>query len=237
MTAWVRQRRKFPLAVESSIYLRESESVIEGEIQHLVIEKGFGFIKSADSGDDVFFHQSAVNAPLDTLAPGQPVRFELDPKSEKPRAGRVQIIAGASPNNSCTTSDRNSVKRFTSKSRDPRSSTSQHRSPRPRFGRAPTDWKQGFVTKLHRKTYSGFISSIEHGPEYLFAAESVSGEKQYSRLSIGDYVQFIVGKPDPETPKQPIASEVQVIEKDVKHDGNKQLARHPKARKRKPSWR
>ena len=200
-------------------------------------EKGFGFIKSTDSGEDAFFHHSAVNAPFDSLAPGQPVRFELDPKSEKPRAKTVQVMGHSTSNISRPASDRDTVKRFGSKSRDSRSSGSDRRPPRRSIGRPSTDWKQGFVTKLHRKTYSGFISSIDHGPEYLFAAESVSGEKQYSRLSIGDYVQFVVGKPDPETPKQPIASEVQVIEREVKHDDNKQLARHPKARKKKPSWR
>lgn len=198
------------------------ERVQDGKIQLLVAEKGFGFIKPAASGPDVFFHYSIVDAPFETLAHGQQVKYDLDVTTDKPRARCVQT-GGASGNN--------------------RSSRSHaHRSPNApsRDTRRVTDsdtFERGFVTKLHRQKSRGFISSIEHGPEYLFAAESVTGAKPFSRLEVGDYVQFLVGEPDPADPKQLVAEAVKVIEREVKITSEKQLRRHPKARRKKPTWR
>ncbi len=90
---------------------------------------------------------------------------------------------------------------------------------------------------MHRATFRGFIASTEIEPEYLFVAESVIGDKRFSRLEIGDYVQFLVAEPDPADPKQPMAKAIRVVKREVKDSNEKQLGRHPKARGKKPTWR
>jgi CspA family cold shock protein len=64
-----------------------------GKIKKLVQEKGFGFI-SAQEGEDVFFHHSAVSdRQFENLSVGQPVEFQVDaapgPKGKGPRATKV----------------------------------------------------------------------------------------------------------------------------------------------------
>jgi CspA family cold shock protein len=64
-----------------------------GKIKKLVQEKGFGFI-SADQGEDVFFHHSAVSDHgFENLSVGQPVEYQVDsspnPKGKGPRATSV----------------------------------------------------------------------------------------------------------------------------------------------------
>ena len=64
-----------------------------GKIKKLVQEKGFGFI-SAQDGDDVFFHHSAVeDRQFENLTIGQAVEFQIDntpnPKGKGPRASNV----------------------------------------------------------------------------------------------------------------------------------------------------
>ena len=196
--------------------------MLDGEIQSLVAEKGFGFIKPAAGGADVFFHYSSVDAPFETLAAGQPVKYELDSTADKPRARNVQTGEASANKRSSRPNSRPS----------PNARSRDHR-------RAPEReaFEHGFVTKLHRKKFRGFISSIKHGPEYLFVAESVTGEKRFSRLEIGDYVQFLIGESDPAEPKQPVAKAVKVVEREVEIPSEKHLDRHPKARRKKPTWR
>ncbi len=64
--------------------------MLDGEIQSLVAEKGFGFIKTVSDGTDVFFHRSIVDVPFETLVQGQQVKYELDPTADRPRARCVQ---------------------------------------------------------------------------------------------------------------------------------------------------
>ena len=64
-----------------------------GKIKKLVQEKGFGFI-SAQEGEDVFFHHSAVaDRQFENLSVGQSVEFQVDsspnPKGKGPRASSV----------------------------------------------------------------------------------------------------------------------------------------------------
>ncbi|MGQ0635196.1 MAG: cold-shock protein [Planctomycetaceae bacterium] len=64
-----------------------------GKIKKLVQEKGFGFI-SADQGEDVFFHHSAVtNHGFESLTVGQAVEYQVDSvpnaKGKGPRATSV----------------------------------------------------------------------------------------------------------------------------------------------------
>jgi cold shock CspA family protein len=196
--------------------------VLDGEIQSLVAEKGFGFIKTVSDGTDVFFHRSIVDVPFETLVQGQQVKYELDPTADRPRARCVQAGKTSAIKHS------------------PQPNARPSRNSRPRSTRGIADreaFEHGFVTKLYRKRFHGFISSTKHGPEYLFAAASVSGEKCFSRLEIGDFVQFLAGDPDPADPKQPVAIAVRVVEREVKLPGEQKLKRHPKARGKKPTWR
>ena len=67
-----------------------------GKIKKLVQEKGFGFI-SANEGEDVFFHHSAVtDRQFENLAIGQQVEFTVDsspnPKGKGPRASTVNPL-------------------------------------------------------------------------------------------------------------------------------------------------
>ncbi len=198
------------------------QHVQDGKIHSLVAQKGFGFIKPADGGADVFFHCSVVDAPFEMLVQGQEVKYESDVTGDKPRALRVET-RGASA---------------AQRSYQPRTRPGASAGARD-IGRAADrqSYEYGFVTKLQRNNFRGFISSVRHGPEYLFAAESVTGERRFSRLEIGDYVQFLVAEPDLADPKQPVAKAVKVIKREGKIHDEKQLGRHPKARKKKPTWR
>ena len=236
------------------------ELMLNGVIQSLVADKGFGFIKPAAGGADVFFHFSAVDAPFASLTQGQKVEYELDTKSEKPRAQSVVTGEGGQPvgptrpqtGQADSRGPRSSGPgRGGSRQGGPRSGGPRSGGPRsggkPRFGGSASrdtrrsadqpDVEHGFVTKLHRKKFRGFISSVKHGPEFLFTAQDVVGDKRYSQLQIGDFVQFTKGTPDPDDPKQPIAKFVKVVEREVKSPMIGRLRRHPNARKKKPDWR
>ena len=60
-----------------------------GTIKRLVRDRGFGFIKD-DSGQEWFFHRSAVDGNFDDLTEGQRVSFEEEPSAKGPRAGSVR---------------------------------------------------------------------------------------------------------------------------------------------------
>jgi len=61
-----------------------------GKIRTLRVDKGFGFIKD-DSGQDYFFHQSAVYGEgLDNLREGDSVEFEIGQGPKGLRAENVR---------------------------------------------------------------------------------------------------------------------------------------------------
>ena len=93
----------------------------------------------------------------------------------------------------------------------------------------------GFVTRLRRRKREGFISGNKGGPEYLFAASAVTGEKPYSELSVGDYVKF-VPRGHQVNAKQPIVELVTVTDNPVLSE-NYTPVRHPRSRGKKPTWR
>jgi CspA family cold shock protein len=60
-----------------------------GTIKRLQRDKGFGFIRDT-SGQDFFFHRSAVQGDFDSLREGQRVSFEEEPSPKGLRAGNVR---------------------------------------------------------------------------------------------------------------------------------------------------
>jgi CspA family cold shock protein len=64
-----------------------------GKIKMFNGDKGFGFIKPDDGGNDVFFHVSALRDG-DDISLGKAVSFEMgvDKKSGKPQAVSVDLV-------------------------------------------------------------------------------------------------------------------------------------------------
>jgi len=60
-----------------------------GAIKRLVRDRGFGFIRD-DSGQEWFFHRSAVQGSFEELNEGQRVNFDEEPSAKGPRAGNVR---------------------------------------------------------------------------------------------------------------------------------------------------
>jgi cold shock protein len=66
---------------------------MQGSIQSIRIERGFGFIRDLEGGE-VFFHHSALPSPAHfaTLAVGMAVEFEAEPGPKGPRATKVTPV-------------------------------------------------------------------------------------------------------------------------------------------------
>ena len=180
------------------------------------MDKGFGFIQPSTGGPDLFFHCSSVDAEFDSLTIGQQVQYEPDESAQKPRAKSV-VTGTATP------------RKERPRNRQ-RSSPDANRRPQ-----AVEVYDFGFVTKLRPRKSAGYISSVQGGPEYLFDAASVVGNKTYYDLDVGDYVRFVPQKDD-DDPKQPLARSIMVVPRIVSEQENKSL-RHPRSRGRKPTWR
>ncbi len=65
--------------------------MLTGNIQAFRPDKNFGFIRPDESGPDVFFHRSALQADFAAVFEGQQVTYELDEQAERPRAVRVML--------------------------------------------------------------------------------------------------------------------------------------------------
>ena len=64
-----------------------------GTITRLVRDRGFGFIQTSDSSDEVFFHSSSVDQPtFDELKEGQEVEFDLEPDPKQPERSRAAHV-------------------------------------------------------------------------------------------------------------------------------------------------
>ena len=62
--------------------------MVNGTVDFFHDRKGYGFIESDDSDDDVFFHMDDVTGP--DLNEGDEVEFDLESSPKGPRAANVQ---------------------------------------------------------------------------------------------------------------------------------------------------
>ena len=64
-----------------------------GNITRIVRDRGFGFIQTSDSKEEVFFHSSSVDDPtFDELSEGQTVEFDVEPDPKQPTRSRAAHV-------------------------------------------------------------------------------------------------------------------------------------------------
>lgn len=64
-----------------------------GSISRLVRDRGFGFIKSPESSEDVFFHSSSIQGgAFDDLNEGQSVEFDIEADPKQPNRSRASNV-------------------------------------------------------------------------------------------------------------------------------------------------
>ena len=64
-----------------------------GKIKWFNPEKGYGFIRPDNGGEDIFLHISSVEeAGLEMLEPGQPIKFNLEENSKNNRKSAIDLV-------------------------------------------------------------------------------------------------------------------------------------------------
>ncbi len=64
-----------------------------GTVKWFNDSKGYGFIEQEDGGQDVFVHQSAINAAgFKTLKEGDRVSFDIEQGQKGPAAANVTVV-------------------------------------------------------------------------------------------------------------------------------------------------
>lgn len=64
-----------------------------GKVKKIVAEKGFGFIRPDDGGDDVFFHHSSlVETQIEHLGAGDSVTYDIDEGREGKGPRAVNVV-------------------------------------------------------------------------------------------------------------------------------------------------
>lgn len=61
-----------------------------GTVKFFDAQKGFGFIETPDSDDDVFFHVDAIDGP--DPREGQELEFDIEQAPRGPRAANVKVV-------------------------------------------------------------------------------------------------------------------------------------------------
>lgn len=67
----------------------DEPTVRKGVVSFFNSEKGYGFIKDADSGESIFVH---VNNTLEEIKENNLVTFEMQPGLKGPEAAKVQVV-------------------------------------------------------------------------------------------------------------------------------------------------
>lgn len=67
---------------------------VSGKVKFFSDEKGFGFIRPDNGGEEIFVHRTDLDSSLNILLPDQPVSYELadGKKGNGKRAARVQLV-------------------------------------------------------------------------------------------------------------------------------------------------
>ncbi|MCP4438651.1 MAG: cold-shock protein [Aureispira sp.] len=66
--------------------------MMQGTVKFFNSEKGFGFIKPDDGGNDIFVHISGING--DILQENDKVEFDVEEGKKGPNAVNVDIVEG-----------------------------------------------------------------------------------------------------------------------------------------------
>ncbi len=75
------------------IFYQENTDMASGTVKWFNDAKGFGFIESANGGEDVFVHHSGINAAgFKSLNEGDQVTFEVENGQKGPAATNVTVL-------------------------------------------------------------------------------------------------------------------------------------------------
>jgi len=90
---WVEIRLSGLEAMEVSESIPRSESQRTGRLGKFFPDRGYGFIKPDDGGQDVFVHVSGLVDGSTTLKEGQRLAFDVEQSAKGPRAINVRVVS------------------------------------------------------------------------------------------------------------------------------------------------
>jgi len=149
-----------------------------GTVKWFNSQKGFGFITPASGGEDLFVHQSAINAQgFRTLGEGETVEYDMIEDAGKMKAVNVSGVGGG----------------FVKGDQGGRGRGSKSQAPRKwPDGVDPSEGKQiGAVKWFNSEKGFGFVAPASGG-EDLFVHQSAIHSQGFRSLMEGEEVEFKV---------------------------------------------